>query len=115
MVLACAAPLLPNIPRLPLGICSRTTVTQALNDTTQHITWLLLVCAGFVLSDCDRHESRDWHIQTVLKTKFGIGQGKDCHVPNIPNPQNFAQVPEQKAAEVEDDFYKDVEPWRVTR
>lgn len=58
MVLACAAPLLPNIPRLPLGICSRTTVTQALSDTT----WLLLVCAGFILGDYDRQESRDQHI-----------------------------------------------------
>lgn len=80
MVLACAAPLLPNIPRLPLGICSRTTVTQALNDTTQRRIWLLLVCAGFILSDYVRHESRDQHIQTVLKSRFGTGQGKDCPV-----------------------------------
>lgn len=90
-------------------------MTQALRDITQHITWVLLVCAGFILSDYDRHESREQHIQTVLKTRFRIGQGKDCHAPNIPNLQNFVQTPEQKAAEVEDGFYQDAEPWRVTR
>lgn len=51
MVLACAAPLLPNIPRLPLGIYSRTRQTLAFKDITQHITWKLLICAVFILSD----------------------------------------------------------------
>lgn len=53
MVLACAAPLLPNIPRLPLGICNGTRRTSALKHITQHRSSEFLICAVFILSDYD--------------------------------------------------------------
>lgn len=108
MVLACAAPLLPNIPRLPLGICSRT-VTQALNGTPQHITRVFLVCAGIILSDYERHESR-----VYWKPGLESGRAKAAMYPTSQTPQTLYSC-QQKAAEVEDGFCKDAEPWRVTR
>lgn len=83
MVLACAAPLLPNIPRLPLGICSRT-VTQALNGTPQHITRVFLVCAGIILSDYDRHESR-----VYWKPGLESGRAKAAMYPTSQTPQTL--------------------------
>lgn len=43
-------------------------MTQALSDTT----WLLLVCAGFILGDYDKQESRDQHIQSLELGKAKI-------------------------------------------
>lgn len=59
-------------------------MTQALSDSTQHRTWVLLVWTGFILSDYDRQESRDQHIQSLE-----LGRAKIALYPTSQTPKTL--------------------------